>query len=125
MKEYADLVLLNGKIVDKLKKTDFVEKFKEIPKLEVFNQLNEHYFLVDCEPLKEKLIKSDKALTFRFSNGNGFKIYNAFVYYFDDELLMSLATDSIANAVQRINKKVKVETAEVQRATIEELEGFI
>src|SRR3989304_2305881 len=60
--------------------TKEVTNFIEVKNNEVEDLLTEKVYVMDCPLLFEKLQKEKKALKFAFSNGNGFKVYLAYVH---------------------------------------------
>lgn len=98
--------LIKGKVMAKFKLTKDIPKdrVKEVDKTEAYDLITESIYKVDCEPLREKLQDSDKALKFHFSMGNGFKVYIAYLTTFRDELLMYLGIDTLTNGLSEISK---------------------
>ncbi len=87
--------LINGKPYAKLQKTKVVQNYKEVDVCEVEDLLQERVYLVECDTLLRELRDTQKALKFGFSNGNGFKVYKAYLYpskIYKDYLFMSLGT---------------------------------
>ena len=72
--------LINNKPFAKLDKTKVVTTFKEVDRKEVEDLLSEKEYLVECDFLRDELINTGKALKFGFTNGNGFKVYKAYIY---------------------------------------------
>ena len=125
--------LINGKPYAKLQKTKEVTNYKEVDINEVEDLLQERVYLIDCPTLLEELKTTEKALKFGFTNGNGFKVYKAYVYpskIYKGYLFMCLGTTQISELIMEIdevkNQKKKVEeiTASIQginRAKVEDL----
>lgn len=112
--------LINGKVMNKFKLIKEIpkERIKETDKTEAYDLITESVYLVECEPLKEKLLENDKAFKFHFSNGNGYKIYIAYVTSFMDNLVMYLGIDALTNGLQQISK---VKSAKVSKIVKEEV----
>src|SRR3990167_7969622 len=72
--------LVNGKPRAKLDKTKDTDNFKEVESVEVEDLLTEKEYLVDSDFLLEELQNTGKAIKFGFTNGNGFKVFIAYVY---------------------------------------------
>jgi len=125
--------LINGKPYIKLQKTKETSNYKEVNINEVEDLLQERVYLVECDALLQELVNSEMALKFGFTNGNGFKVYKAYVYpskIYKGYLFMSLGTTQISEIIREINEvkkaKNKLEQIEVSiqginRAKIEEL----
>lgn len=112
--------LVNGRVMNKFKLTKEIpkERVKEVDKTEAYDLITENIYLVDCEPLREKLQDEDKALKFHFSNGNGYKIYIAYVTTFKEELVMYLGIDTLTNGLATISK---VKSSKVVKQVKEEV----
>lgn len=125
--------LIKGKARAKLDKTKEVNNFIEVKNNEVEDLLTERFYVVDCPLLFEKLKKEKKALKFAFSNGNGFKVYLAYIHsssLYPDILFMSLGQAQksilIKEAIEQIQNQDAKRTTElivmgVNKATTEEL----
>jgi hypothetical protein len=72
--------LINGKVVDKLKRTDEVKIYKEVDKDEQEDLIAEKEYLVECDNLVRQLSDSEKILKFAYASGNGNKAYITYVY---------------------------------------------
>lgn len=72
--------LINGSPRAKLDKTKEVNKFKEVEVKEVEDLLTEKEYFVECDYLLNELKATGKALKFAFTNGNGFKVFKAYIY---------------------------------------------
>jgi hypothetical protein len=125
--------LINGKPYAKLQKTKEVKTYKEVELSEVEDLLQERVYLVEADSLLEELNATGKALKFGFTNGNGFKVYKAYLYpskIYKNYLFMSLGTTQISEIITEIDevkaqkKKAEQITATIQginRASVEEL----
>ncbi|HEY0090451.1 MAG TPA: hypothetical protein VGB37_16495 [Candidatus Lokiarchaeia archaeon] len=125
--------LINGKPYAKLQKTKETSNYKEVDINEVEDLLQERVYLAECNELLNELTNSEKSLKFGFTNGNGFKVYKAYIYpskIYKGYLFMSLGTTQISEIIKEINevKKEKKKLAEIDislqginRAKIEEL----
>jgi len=118
--------LINGKALQKLKKTSDVANYKEVELNEVEDLLQEKVYLVECDNLLEELNESGKALKFGFTNGNGFKVYKAYIYpskIYKGYLFMSLGTTQVSEIIREIDeiktKKEKLKSIEIDIGTIE------
>jgi len=104
--------LINGKPYTKLSKTKEVEKFCEVDINEVEDLLQERVYLVEGNTLLNDLQSKGKALKFGFTNGNGFKVYKAYLYpskIYKGFLFMSLGTTQISELVTEIAEIKKQE----------------
>ena len=71
-----------GKPIAKFEKTKVVDKYDSIDIGEMYNLVeNDATYLVTGESIKDELKESTQAITFKYTNGNGFKFYKAVVYY--------------------------------------------
>jgi len=95
--------LINNKVVDKLTKTKEVVVYKEVDRKEVNNLISETYYYVDSEELKEELKSSGKALKFAYTNGNGFKIYIAYITLFGNALIMCCGLGYLSEQIEQID----------------------
>lgn len=129
--EKPDYKLINGTPKKKLKKTTTVTKVERIPKTEIYNYNEEGFYLVKSDDaLAKELAEKDEALTFNYTNGNGFKVHKAFIYPFANTLVMRLSRVNISRRVSEIQAGLQagkeLEALETQmeqqsRATEEEL----
>jgi len=71
--------LRNGKPMGKISKTKEVSNYKEVDLVEAEDLIVEKEYLVVCDLLYDDLTSSGKALKFAFSNGNGYKVYFAYI----------------------------------------------
>lgn len=125
--------LINNKPYAKLTKTKEVNNYKEVELNEVEDLLQERVYLVESDSLLRELSESGKALKFGFTNGNGFKVYKAYIYpskIYKGYLFMSLGTTQISELITEIDevkaqkKKAEQITTSIQginRASVEEL----
>jgi len=125
--------LINGKPFAKLQKTKEVKAYKEVELSEVEDLLLERQYLVECDTLLNDLLASGKALKFGFTNGNGFKVFKAYLYpsqIYKGFLFMSCGTTQISELVREVidenQQKKKLQSIElsiqgVNRASVEEL----
>ena len=125
--------LINNKPYAKLSKTKEVVTYKEVNIEEVEDLLQERVYLVECDSLLNDLKESGKALKFGFTNGNGFKVYKAYIYpskLYKGYLFMSLGITQISELIMQLeevkaqNKKAEQITQTIQginRASVEEL----
>lgn len=109
--------LINGKARDKLQKTKEVVAFKEVSKFEVFNLMSESYYYVECDELQEYLKEKDTAIKFGFTNGNGYKIYVAYVVLFGNALIMFCGQGYLTEQLQ------EVEEGKIAQKLLAELKG--
>lgn len=113
--------LVNNKVMNKFKLTKEIPKdrVKEVDKTEAYDLITESIYKVECEPLREKLLDEDKALKFHFSNGNGYKVYYAFVTTFKEDLVMYLGIDTLTNGMTTLESKAK--TTRLSKQVVEEV----
>lgn len=97
--------LINNKPYAKLLKTKEVTTFKEVEISEVEDLLQERLYLAENDELYYYLSERQKAIKFGFTNGNGFKVYKAYLYpskIYKGFLLMSLGTTQISELITEI-----------------------
>jgi len=106
-KEYTGdkLKLVNGEPKRKLTKTKEVKTVGTMPLTEVHQYDGEFFYVKADENLLQELLKSEKAWTFAFSNGNGFKVYKAILYPFSDKtLVLKICQVNVAKKVAEIEE---------------------
>lgn len=125
--------LINNKPYAKLSKTKEVNNYKEVGVGEVEDLLQERVYLVESDLLLNELQETGKALKFGFTNGNGFKVYKAYIYpskIYKGYLFMSLGTTQISELITEIDEvksqqkkaqQVMIQIQGVNRASVEEL----
>jgi hypothetical protein len=125
--------LINGLARAKISKTKEVNNFLQVNKNEVEDLLIEKVYVVDSPLLLEKLQQEKKAFKFAFSNGNGFKVYLAYIHtseLYKNVLFMSLGQAQKSTLIKEVleqiqNSKAQRETemiiSGVNKATCEEL----
>lgn len=116
--------LINGKPFDKFKKTEKVNVFSEVPRTEVYDMIIECFYLCRNEELRKRLEKEDKAIKFIYSCGNGYKCYIAYLFPFQNKLLMVCGFGSLSKQIAELEeRKGKVEevSSSVAVANPEEL----
>jgi len=112
--------LINNKPYSKLLKTKEVNVYKEVELNEVEDLLQERVYLVESDALLNELTASGKALKFGFTNGNGFKVYKAYLHpskIYKGYLFMSLGTTQISDLITEIDE-VKAEKQKLVDITI-------
>ena len=116
--------LINGKAMDKLKKTKVITKYIEVDKKEVSNFMCEKYYFVECDALKQQLNDSEKALKFGYTSGNGFKVYTGYISLFGNCLLMRLGLGYLSNQIAEIEQgtKAKEMLQELQQPLVQSAE---
>ena len=105
-KHIKSLKLINGKPFDKLQKTKEIKVFKEVDLREIEDLLQEKVYLCECDGLLEDLNNSGKALKFGFTNGNGFKVFKAYLLpskIYRGYLFMVLGTTQISELIREID----------------------
>lgn len=125
--------LIKGKPMAKLSKTKEVTLYKEVNKTEVTDLLVERQYIVECDELLEDLRNSEKALKFGFSNGNGFKVFKAYIHTSDiykGYLFMSMGRTQISELIGQIEElqqqkkkmqQIDITLQGIDRAKVEEL----
>jgi len=109
--------LINGNPRAKLSKTKEVSVFKEVDKNEVEDLLIEKQYLVDCSYLLEDLKTTGKCLKFGFTNGNGYKVFKAYIHrsnLYKDLLFMSLGITQKSEIIQNLKEVMKNKTEDLQ-----------
>jgi hypothetical protein len=99
--------LINNKPYSKLSKTKEVNIYKEVELNEVEDLLQEKVYLVESSSLLNELITTGKALKFGFTNGNGFKVFKAYIYpskIYKGYLFMSLGRTQISELITEIDE---------------------
>mgnify|MGYP001592050917 FL=1 len=97
--EYTGEILRldNGVAIGKYTKTKEIPEgqFKFVDKLEAFDLIAEHWY--KCE-LNDYLARelTDKAVKFKFTNGNGYKEYFGYITSFGQHFVMLLGTQKIS-----------------------------
>jgi len=132
-KHETSFKLINGKPYSKLSKTKEVNKFCEVDINEVEDLLQERVYLVECNSLLNDLQSKGKALKFGFTNGNGFKVYKAYLYLsklYKGFLFMSLGTTQISELVTELSeikkqeetlKQITLDIMGINKAQVEDL----
>lgn len=125
--------LINGKPLDKLSKTKEVTRYVEVENSEVEDLLVEKQYLVNCPLLLRELEGSGKCLKFAFTNGNGYKVFKAYIHksnLYKDFLFMSLGntqkSEIIGSVVEKLkdekkSKAIEVTISQVNKASVEDL----
>ena len=125
--------LINEKPMAKLSKTKEVSNYKEVDKKEINDLIIEKEYLVFNDLLLRDLKASGKVLKFAFTNGNGFKVFLAFVYVnplYEDLLFMCLGNSKKSTLIKEIkelqNQKDKMKSIDlsiqgVDKARVEDL----
>ena len=128
-KEYVGRLyrMIKGKPMDKLPKTKEVSVYTEVDNKEVADLRIEDIYLAEGDILLyEKLMKEKKAYKFAFSNGNGFKVYIAYLVAEKGNLMLYLGwgfksqlIDEMRTTTETTTNKLFVDN--VERATAESL----
>ena len=118
--------LINGKAYDKLAKTKKVEKYSIVDRTEAVDLIKERYYQIlpaskNAEGMKEWLSVNDKAMKFRFSNGNGYKAYITYIIEYSGEMVMLCGNGYLAEQIQKgavaevkAENKKAVETIDIE-----------
>lgn len=110
--------LVDGKVRNKLKRTKEIKNFKLVNPEEAKDLIIEQYYLVDCEALREYLIKKNKIISCIYSFGNGFKIYECYITpYKTNYLIMVLGFGRITEQIKELTAN---QLTEEQKRRIEE-----
>jgi len=116
---------LTTKQLIRLKKTKEINSYKIVSKVEAFDLRTEHYYLMELDNMSEikAKINSDKALTFVYSNGNGYKAYRGYIYKYADKYLMTLGREFITSMVGNITtiseqSKAKIEAMKEEVSSV-------
>jgi len=95
----------------KLKRTIEIrkEQIKKLNKTEVFNRIVDGgYYLFDNELLFEKLKESDECWEFAFTNGNGYCLYNAVAFAFDNlGIVVALTYGNLTEGIKKVKEQIK------------------
>jgi len=112
---------LNGKIFRKLARTTEILKYEKITKEKALDLNTEKNYLVISKSLEEEL--KDEAILFYYSNGNGFKVYNAVIYRFNKHLIMSVGIWFKSDIIKKmdITTGAEVEEEKIERAKVEDI----
>jgi len=121
--------LINNKPMDKLSKTKEVSNYKEVDKKEINDLIIEKEYLVFNDLLLRDLKENDKVLKFGFTNGNGFKVFLAFIYVnplYPDLLFMCLGNSKKSTLIKEIkelqNQKEKLKSVELSIQGVDKLQ---
>ena len=124
---------INGKVVDKLSKTKETNNYREVERADADDLIVEHEYLVENDELLKDLKSSGKALKFAYCNGNGYKVYMAYIVTsdlyegllfmkcgrtFKSTLIMQLQE---VKAKEKMLKEIEMITKRVDRAKVEDL----
>lgn len=134
-KHFNSFRLINNKPYAKLQKTKEIQKgkYRELDLKEYEDLVIEKEYLVFCEDLHEELITTEKCLKFGFTNGNGFKVYRAYIYpskLYKGFLFMILGTtqksEIISSKIQEIKQQDKAKEIDltiqgINRASVDDL----
>jgi len=124
--------LINGKPRAKLDKTKNVSNFKEVDKNEVEDLLSEKEYLVESDFLLDELKNTNKCLKFAFTNGNGYKVFKAYIYVDNlyDMLFMKLGRtqkSELLGSIKELQKnkqqaeQLQLKIQGVDKAKVEDL----
>lgn len=123
---------INGKPVDKLKRTEATDKYKEVDAKEAIDLKAKQFLFVEDVPNDlMTLLQNNKAIKIIYSAGNGYSSYFGYIYLHQNgKIIMSLGTQFISEQVSDIEQgranKRKVEvtlqnTDGIARAQADEL----
>lgn len=125
--------LINNKPMAKLSKTKEVTNYKEVESKEVNDLIIEKEYLVFNDLLLRDLKDSKKVLKFGFTNGNGFKVYLAFIYInplYPNLLFMCLGNAKKSEIIKQIKelqtqkeklKSIELSIQGINKAKVEDL----
>lgn len=119
--------MINGKPSAKMDKTKSIQVQAVVSRNEAHDLLKEHYYQMvtdtpSAERLKKELDKNDQAVKFLFSNGNGYKAYQSYIYPYHDLWIMiagngylseQLETEIVYEPKETKKKKTAVEQAQL------------
>lgn len=124
---------INGKVVDKLSKTQETSNYREVERAEADDLIVEHEYLVENDELLQELRDSGKALKFAYCNGNGYKVYMAYIVTSDlyaGLLFMKCGRTFKHTLITQISevreqekklKEIELTTKRVDKAKVEDL----
>jgi len=123
--------LVNGKPASKLSKTKEISKYDLVSSTEAQDLLKEHYYQFvsstpSAEKLRDFLTQNDKALRFKYSNGNGYKAYDSYLYVYHGVFVIALGYGLLSEQIEPeaivvSREEKKKATKLVAEATIENL----
>ena len=125
--------LIKDKPMAKLSKTKEVTNFKEVDVKEINDLIIEKEYLVFNDLLLRDLKQNNNCLKFGFTNGNGFKVFLAFVYVnplYPELLFMALGNSKKSEIIKQIkelqNQKDKLKSVDISiqginKAKVEDL----
>jgi len=123
--------LVNGKPASKLPKTKEINRYDLVSSTEAQDLLKEHYYQFvsstpSAEKLKDFLTQKDKALKFKYSNGNGYKGYDGYLVVINGTFVIMLGYGKLSEqiepeAVAISREEKKKATKLVAEATIDNL----
>jgi hypothetical protein len=125
--------LIGGKAIPKLKKTDEIkpEKIDIVSIDDVNNLITEKEYLVDCDALLQELKeeKSNKAYSFKYTSGNGYKVYRALLYphpTYKDYAVMKLGTTRISDVITELEEvRTNKEKLKSVSLTLQGIQGSV
>lgn len=102
---------VGNKVLAKLKRTTEIrkEQIKKLPKTEIYNRvIDGGFYFFDNELLFEKLKESDECWEFAFTNGNGYCIYNAVAFAFDNlGIVIALTYGNLTEGIKKVKEQIK------------------
>ncbi|MCH7851010.1 MAG: hypothetical protein IH845_05190 [Nanoarchaeota archaeon] len=125
--------LINNQAMAKLSKTKDVQNYKEVNSKEIQDLIIEKEYLVFNDLLLRDLKASGKTLKFGFTNGNGFKVFLAFIYInplYPELLFMALGNAKKSEIIKQIAelqvqkdkiKSIDISIQGVDKAKVEDL----
>jgi len=125
--------LIKNKPMAKLNKTKEVINYKEVDKSEVDDLIIEKQYIVECDELLDNLKTTNKVLKFGFTNGNGFKVFKAYIHtsnLYKGWLFMSLGTTQKSEILLELKeiakhkqkaKSIELTISGVDKAKVEDL----
>lgn len=113
--------IVNGKVARKFSKTKDILKYEIVPKVEAHDLLKEHYYQLvsstaSAQRLMDYLSREDRALKFSFSNGNGYKKYQAYLLDYGGVFVMMLGYGYLT---EQIHKEMVFESREEKKKMLE------
>ena len=117
----------NGKVFRKLAKTTEINKTEKITKEKALDLNTEKSYLVVSDTLAKSL-KPDEALSFLYSNGNGFKVYHTAIYKEGTHLIMVCGLGFKTDLIKKLDVSTGI-TKEidetVDRATVNDMVAVV
>jgi len=121
--------LIKDKARARTKQTKIIKNPELVLASEMEDFIVEGYYLLECEGFNEHLKSTGKVIKTAYTSGNGYKVYEAFIMPFRDEVIMVLGLGRLTDEIKNITagrlspekKRQIMENSNVPRMKEEEL----